>query len=76
METLETLALTGRVRRFQKKWNRKPNRNRPLGTETEPEPIFFSFLELEPNRNRPSGTETEPEPFFFSFLEPKPEPEP
>src|SRR5579862_5685621 len=60
-------CVAGRVRRFQKKWNRKPNRNRPLGTETEPEPIFFSFLELEPNRNRSSGTGAEPEPVFFQF---------
>ncbi len=55
----------GRVRRFQKNWNRKPNRNRPFGTGTQPEPIFFNFLKPEPNRNRPSGTGTEPEPSFF-----------
>jgi hypothetical protein len=44
------LIYTTRVRRFQQKWNRKPNRNRPFGTGTEPEPIFFNFLKPEPNR--------------------------
>jgi hypothetical protein len=61
-------ALT-RVRRFQKKWNQKPNWNRPFGTETEPEPTFW-------NRNRTGTDLMEPEPdrnrLFFSFLEPKP----
>jgi hypothetical protein len=64
--------LDGRVRRFQK----NGTENRPFGTETEPEPIFFNFLKPEPNRNRPYGTGTGSEPSFFQFFETGTEPEP